>query len=124
VESASIVSFERNYDIVPPEGVKAELVTASLELFMTQLAAILRESKFMIGHIKAYVTFTEDNSIGLSVVRKKVNRKEVGYKPDAPVKRFTLALTNIVFSVDERELGRLVELGLAIALPPPFAKEA
>jgi hypothetical protein len=109
---------------VPPEGVKAELVTASLELFMTQLAAILRESKYMVGHIKAYVSYPDDSGIGLSTVGKKVNRKEAGYKPDAVVKGFKVALTNIVFTVDEAELGRLVELGLAIALPPPFAKKA
>ncbi|MDR2612979.1 MAG: hypothetical protein LBG06_09210 [Deltaproteobacteria bacterium] len=109
---------------MPPEGVKAELVTSSLELFMTQLASVLRGAKFMIGHIKAYVTFAEDNSLGLSIVKKKVNRKEVGYSPETVVKGFKLALTNIVFTVDEEELWRLVELGLAIALPPPFAKEA
>jgi hypothetical protein len=119
-EDASVVSFERVYSVVPPEGVKAELVTASLELFMTQLAALLRANKYMIGHIKGYVTYAEDNALGLSIVRKKVNRAATGYRPDAVVKGFKLALTNIVFTVHEPELARLVELGLGIALPPTF----
>jgi hypothetical protein len=102
---------------VPPEGVKSELVIASLELFMTELAAILRGAKFLIGHIKGYVTFDNGAGMGLSIVKKKVNRKEVDYKPETAIKAFKLALTNIVFTVDEDELFRLVELGLAVALP-------
>ncbi|MDR2459787.1 MAG: hypothetical protein LBE38_03240 [Deltaproteobacteria bacterium] len=84
---------------------------------MTELALILRADKFMVGHIKGYVTFDHGGAMGLSIVKSKVNRKEANYNADQVTNGFKLALTNIVFKVDENELWRLVELGLKISLP-------
>jgi hypothetical protein len=92
-------------------------VIEALDLFLTELASVLREAKCMIGHIKGYLTFDNGGAMGLSIVKKTVNHKEVNYDPLAPSKGFKLALTNIVFKVSETELRRLVELGLGIALP-------
>jgi hypothetical protein len=77
----------------------------------------------MIGHIKGFVTFDHGGSIGLSIVKKVVNHKGVNYNSDTITKSFKLALTNIVFKVDEDELWRLVELGLAVALPKTLVEE-
>jgi hypothetical protein len=115
------VSFERRFKIVPEEGVKSELVIERLDLLMTELSSTLRASKYIIGHIKGYVTFDHGGAMGLSIVKDKVNRKGVVYDPDIVTKGFKLALTNIVFRVDEDDLRRLVELGLNVVLPKNLA---
>jgi hypothetical protein len=77
----------------------------------------------LIGHIKGYVTFDNGGAVGLSIVKKTVNLKPQGFNQDALVHSFKLALTNIVFTIGEDELGRLVELGLSLVLPLDFAKK-
>jgi hypothetical protein len=47
----------------------------------------------------------------------------VNLQPKQITNNFKLALTNIVFKVDEKELWRLVELGLAISLPHTLVEE-
>jgi hypothetical protein len=115
------VSFERKFTIVPEEGVKSELIIASLDLLMTELSATLRASGSIIGHIKGYVSFDHGGGMGLSIVKDKVNRKEASYDPNIVTKAFKLALTNIVFRVSEAELRNLVELGLGVAIPKTLA---
>jgi hypothetical protein len=94
-----------------------------LELYLTELARVLREDGCLIGHIKGYVNFDNGGGIGLSIVKSKVNLKPQGYKDDAVTKAFKLALTNIVFSISEDELFNLVDLGLAITLPKAHYEE-
>ncbi|MDR1164936.1 MAG: hypothetical protein LBO66_03525 [Deltaproteobacteria bacterium] len=78
----------------------------------------------MIGHIKGYVTLDNGGAMGLSIVKATVNRKPLDFDPAKPVKSFKLALTNIVFGPSVEELGRLVELGLALILPATSYGEA
>jgi hypothetical protein len=88
-----------------------------LELYLSELALVLRESEYLIGHIKGYVNFDNGGGVGLSIVKDKVNLKEQAYEPDTATHGFKLALTCIVFNIDEDELYNLADLGLGISLP-------
>jgi hypothetical protein len=55
--------------------------------------------------------------VGLSIVRDKVNLKPQDVDDKAITKGFKLALTCIVFNIDEDELYNQVELGLGMSLP-------
>jgi hypothetical protein len=111
------VSFERNYKLKNLGGVPAKSVVEKLELFLTELALLLRDNNYLIGHIKGYVNFDKAGGVGLSIVKSKVNLKPQNYDESAAVTGFKLALTNIVFKIHESELSRLVDLGIGISLP-------
>jgi hypothetical protein len=88
-----------------------------LEIYLTELAQVLRHNNYLIGHIKGYVTFDNGGGIGLSIVKDKVNTKPQSYNPEAASSSFKLALTCIVFNISQEELSILADLGLAISLP-------
>lgn len=88
-----------------------------LETIMRELGAVVRQGGGFIGHIKAFLSFTEGGSIGMSVVKDKVEHQPFDQSAENRITGFKLAVTAIVYRFDSEELSRLLSLGLAVGLP-------
>lgn len=92
-------------------------IAGRLEIILRELAAVVRQGGGFIGHIKAFLSFTEGGSIGMSVVKDKVEHQPFDQLAENRVSGFKLAVTAIVYSFASEELSRLLSLGLAVGLP-------
>ena len=113
---ARVASVSRAYT-VRGEGRTAGQLAARLATVLQELSAVTRQGGALVGHLKGLITFDDGSTVALSVVRDGVGQKAEGFDPLAPVGRFKLAATAIVYNCSRDELSRLLNLGLAVGFP-------
>lgn len=116
IPQPAVASFTRFYagaERVQNIGVIAE----RLKLILRELGLAVRQGGGFIGHIKAFVSFTEGGSIGLSVVKDQVTHQPYDLLAEDHTSGFKVAVTAIVYGYTNEELARLLNLALAVGLP-------
>jgi len=113
---ARVASVSRAYT-VNGEGCTAGQLAARLATVLQELSTVTRQGGALVGHLKGLITFDDGSTVALSVVRDRVGQKAESFDPLAPVGRFQLAATAIVYNCSRDELARLLSLGLAVGFP-------
>lgn len=116
IPQPALASLTRFYTAAGPDQRLGDIADR-LELIMRELGAVVRQGGGFIGHIKAFLSFTEGGSIGMSVVKDKVEHQPFDQLAENRISGFKLAVTAIVYGFTGEELSRLLSLGLAVGLP-------
>jgi|GEM_PF-3886326 hypothetical protein len=116
IPQPALASLTRFYTVADPDQRLGDIADR-LAIILKELGATVRHGGGFIGHIKAFLSFTEGGSIGMSVVKDKVEHQPFDQSAENRISGFKLAVTAIVYSFASEELSRLLSLSLAVGLP-------
>lgn len=116
IPQPAVASLSRFYKTAGPEARIGDIADR-LEIILRELGAVVRQGGGFIGHIKAFLSFTEGGSISMSVVKEKVEHLPFDHLAENGASGFKLAVTAIVYKFTNAELSRLLNLALAVGLP-------
>lgn len=121
IPQPAVASISRAYQ-VEGHGQSKGGIADQVKIILREMAAVVRQSGGFIGHIKAFISFTEGGSISMSVVKDKVDHQQFDFPADQPASGFKVAITAIVYGFNGEELSRLLNFGLAVGLPESICR--
>lgn len=116
VPQPAVASVSRFYKMERPDQRIGDIADR-LAIILKELGSVARQSGGFIGHIKAFLAFTEGGSISMSVVKEKVEHLSFDHLAENRVSSFKLAVTAIVYNFTTAELSQMLNLALAVGLP-------
>jgi len=116
IPQPAVTSFTRFFTAAG-HGQSIGVIAERVKTILKELGVVVRQGGGFIGHIKAFISFTEGGSIAMSVVKDKVEHQPFDLIAEDHISGFKVAVTAIVYGYANEELSRLLNLGLAVGLP-------